>query len=100
MSRPLPRATFRLTSTSMLSTAPRCRPNLTIRQSTNLVPEYVILGADPNALVAPDVVRATAPEESSAESGFWSTFRWQRVRDAWAETGAWLRSKLPAWGAP
>lgn len=67
---------------------------------TNLVPKYIVLGADPNSLVAPDVVKATTPQETTTESSFWSTFRWQRVRDAWAETGAWLRSKLPAWGAP
>ncbi len=79
---------------------PEVQAELDNPQSTSLVPEYIILGADPNALVAPDVVRASAPEESAAESGFWSMFRRQRVRDAWAETGTWLRSRLPAWGAP
>ena len=68
--------------------------------AAGLTPRYVILGEDPDAQAVPDVVQTTPPAESSAERGFWSNFRWQRVRDAWTETGSWLRTKLPAWGAP
>lgn len=69
----------------------------------NEAPQYLVLGGSqpaPDVQAQPAVVTAQTTGESSAESGFWSYFRWQRVRDAWAETGSWLRGKLPAWGQP
>ena len=66
--------------------------------ATNLTPQYLILGNDPAAQAAQPVAQDQAPGESPAESGFWSYFRWESVRAALAETGAWLRSRLPAWG--
>lgn len=64
----------------------------------DMTPQYLILGGDPTAPGEPAVVLDAAPPASSADTGFWSNFRWQRVRDAWAETGSWLRTRLPAWG--
>ncbi len=68
--------------------------------AVDLMPQYLILGGDPNAAGAPTVVLPGTPVESVQESGFWSNFRWERVRGALAETGLWLRDRMPTWGRP
>jgi hypothetical protein len=65
----------------------------------------LILGddaADTVGPVAPLTAPITAPTElteaeTAAESSFWSNFRWERVRGALAETGLWLRDRMPSW---